>query len=67
MQKLKLNKEVIATLSDDGMNRVQGGGDSVNCDYCSGGGSTCDSFGTCGCLVSVRLSNCPLCNPTTTV
>ena len=46
--KLKLNKEVIAQLNDDSMNRVQGG---VECkphtDTCTCGGPVCTNTNEC--------------------
>jgi len=61
MKKLNLNKEVIATLNDDSMNRVKGGG------VCATFEADCKTIppqATCQCppiVISVELSNCPLC------
>ena len=46
--KLKLNKEVIATLNDDSMNRVKGGGECrPHTDTCTCAGTECTNTAEC--------------------
>jgi len=47
MQKLKLNKEVIATLTNDSMRRVEGGAADTFTVTCTCGGTTCTNTNQC--------------------
>ena len=60
MKKLSLNKEVIAQLNDDSMNKVKGGLDTEYCSHTLAIESCAQSI--CFCVASRELSNCPLCN-----